>query len=219
MADEILVVDKSGNPRDWTGLQKDACKYYAEDMVICELGSPVYRFHGGINTNTGIQSKIDISSIIMVTGPVFGRDFYVRETVFAEREILYARDMFTCGYCGIQYLTKHGIENNLTIDHITPRAHGGRHTWVNTITACKSCNHGKADRTPQQADMELLFIPYAPNLQEKLLLMKNKVVKNEGDLAMKRHTKDCVFEDQLNYLMAKIPKHSRTWNNTLYTVH
>lgn len=215
MADEILVVDKSGNPRDWTGLQKDACKYYAEDMIICELGSPVYRFNGGINTNTGQRSKIDISSIIMVTGPVFGKDFYIRETVFAERDILYARDAYICAYCGIKFKYE-----QLTIDHVTPRAHGGRHTWVNTVSSCKRCNHGKADRTPEQAGMQLLYVPYAPNLQEKLLLMKSKVSFNKNeDLTMKGHTNETVFKDQLDYLMAKIPRHSRVWNNPLYTLH
>jgi 5-methylcytosine-specific restriction endonuclease McrA len=132
-------------------------------------------------------SSIIVSSIIMVTGPVFGKDFYTRETVYAERDILYQRDMYLCAYCGIV-----GNDRNLTIDHVHPRSRGGKHTWTNTVTACKGCNHAKADRTPQEAGMELLYVPYSPNLAEKLLL------KNRRILA-----------DQMEYLMATIPATSR----------
>jgi 5-methylcytosine-specific restriction endonuclease McrA len=133
----------------------------------------------------------------MVDGPVFGRDFYTRETIYAERDILYARDAYICAYCGIQFKY-----NQLTIDHVIPKSHGGRHTWVNTVSACKSCNHGKADRTPEQAGMQLLYVPYAPNLQEKLLLDNHKVLY-----------------DQMEYLLSKIPKSSRVWKNPAYKLN
>lgn len=196
MSKEVLVVDKSGNPKEWTGLEEEACRYYALGKVICDLGSPIYTFHGGRNSS-GKPSEIVINSIIMVDGPILGKEFYTRETVFAERDILYARDCYLCAYCGIQF--KH---HQLTIDHVTPRAHGGRHTWVNTVSACKSCNHGKADRTPEQAGMQLLYVPYAPNQQEKLLLDNHKVLY-----------------DQMEYLLGKIPKNSRVWKNPAYKLN
>jgi hypothetical protein len=189
MTMDVLVVDKGGNPKDWLNYE-DSVKAYAEGRVICDLGSLVRTYHGGHNMN-GELSKIDISSIIMVTGPVFGKAFRTRETVFAERVILYARDMYMCAYCGIVFPEKH-----LTIDHVYPKSFGGKHTWVNTVTSCASCNHGKANRTPEQAGMQLLYVPYAPNLQEKLLL-KNKRV----------------LADQMDFLLASIPKTSRVWKN------
>lgn len=196
MSKEVLVVDKSGNPKEWTGLEEEACRYYALGKVICDLGSPIYTFNGGKNAQ-GEQSKIVINSIIMVDGPILGKEFYTRETIFAERDILYARDCYLCAYCGIQFKYQ-----QLTIDHVIPKAHGGRHTWVNTVSACKSCNHGKADRTPEQAGMQLLYVPYAPNQQEKLLLDKHNVLY-----------------DQMEYLLRKIPKHSRVWNNPAYKLN
>lgn len=71
------------------------------------------------------------------------------------RHNLYRRDGFACGYCG----SKH----DLTIDHIVPRAQGGRHIWTNLITACRSCNTQKGNRTPEQANMPLLVQPLRPN--------------------------------------------------------
>ena len=71
------------------------------------------------------------------------------------------RDLYTCGYCG-----KWGN----TVDHILPRSRGGKYTWMNTITACRKCNNVKADRTPEEAGMELLFQPKIVYRTDTLLL-------------------------------------------------
>jgi 5-methylcytosine-specific restriction endonuclease McrA len=73
------------------------------------------------------------------------------------RQSLFQRDQYRCGYCG-------GIfkRDELTVDHIIPRAQKGTTTWQNTITACSSCNFVKADRTPEEAKMPLLFKPRKP---------------------------------------------------------
>jgi len=63
------------------------------------------------------------------------------------------RDGHRCGYC-------HGQAT--TIDHIRPRAQGGRNSWLNTVAACASCNQRKGDRTPEQAGMRLRLTPTAP---------------------------------------------------------
>jgi len=52
----------------------------------------------------------------------------------------------------------------LTLDHVMPRHRGGRHTWENLVTACKSCNHRKAGRTPQEAKMQLMTVPLQPRV-------------------------------------------------------
>lgn len=70
------------------------------------------------------------------------------------REIL-ARDDHRCQYCG-----KHG--SDLTIDHVIPRHRGGQHTWVNVVTACKTCNHRKGGRTAAEAHMTMLRLPFRP---------------------------------------------------------
>lgn len=64
------------------------------------------------------------------------------------------RDKRMCGYCA-----KRGD----TMDHVLPRSRGGQDTWENLIACCASCNQRKADRTPVEAGMKLLWIPRAPN--------------------------------------------------------
>jgi 5-methylcytosine-specific restriction endonuclease McrA len=70
---------------------------------------------------------------------------------------VFKRDRFTCQYCGVQP----GSEE-LTIDHVVPRAQGGTSTWTNCVLACIECNARKADRTPQQARMPLRSQPERP---------------------------------------------------------
>jgi hypothetical protein len=74
------------------------------------------------------------------------------------RRTLYKRDKLTCQYCGAQP----GSEE-LTIDHVTPRAQGGLTTWENCVLACVECNRRKADRTPKQANMLLRTVPKKPS--------------------------------------------------------
>jgi 5-methylcytosine-specific restriction endonuclease McrA len=63
------------------------------------------------------------------------------------------RDGHRCGYCS---------GPAATVDHILPRARGGKNTWSNTIAACHACNQAKADRTPAEAGMRLRITPAAP---------------------------------------------------------
>ena len=75
---------------------------------------------------------------------------------FSRRNI-YKRDRYTCQYCGAQPGTE-----ELTVDHVNPRAQGGISTWENCVLACVGCNKRKADRTPEQAGMPLRKKPVRP---------------------------------------------------------
>jgi 5-methylcytosine-specific restriction endonuclease McrA len=50
----------------------------------------------------------------------------------------------------------------LTLDHVIPRAQGGESRWNNCVLACLDCNKRKADRTPEQAKMRLKRKPVQP---------------------------------------------------------
>src|SRR5882762_9817149 len=67
------------------------------------------------------------------------------------RHNIYMRDGNTCQYCG-QELPR----TDLNLDHVVPRAQGGRTTWENVVCCCIDCNLTKAARTPEQAKMKLL---------------------------------------------------------------
>jgi 5-methylcytosine-specific restriction endonuclease McrA len=75
---------------------------------------------------------------------------------FSRRNI-FKRDRYVCQYCGSQP----GSEE-LTIDHVVPRAQGGESRWDNCVLSCVDCNHCKADRTPEQAGLRLRKQPVRP---------------------------------------------------------
>jgi 5-methylcytosine-specific restriction endonuclease McrA len=88
---------------------------------------------------------------------VLRRFHRARQAIRFSRANIYARDAFTCQYCGQAQPTE-----DLTFDHVLPRSAGGKTTWENIVTCCVPCNHGKANRTPQQAGMHLRRRPAKP---------------------------------------------------------
>jgi 5-methylcytosine-specific restriction endonuclease McrA len=72
------------------------------------------------------------------------------------RRAVFARDRWTCQYCG-------GVRGTLTIDHVVPRSRGGGSTWDNIVTCCAPCNRRKGDRLPKVAGMHLLSEPRPPS--------------------------------------------------------
>lgn len=71
------------------------------------------------------------------------------------RQNIFKRDNFECQYCG--------TKRELTIDHVIPRAKGGKDTWTNLVTACKKCNAKKGNDTPEAANMPLRKKPWKPS--------------------------------------------------------
>lgn len=71
------------------------------------------------------------------------------------------RDRHRCAYCG---------GRASTVDHVLPASRGGGWAWLNTVAACSTCNHRKADRTPEEAGMKLLVVPFVPSRAQLALL-------------------------------------------------
>lgn len=57
------------------------------------------------------------------------------------RHNMLLRDLFTCQYCNEQFANK-----ELTIDHVIPNSKGGKTSWENCVTACKTCNSKKGSK-------------------------------------------------------------------------
>ena len=104
---------------------------------------------------------------------------------FSRRNVA-KRDHYTCQYCGSQ---PGGDE--ITIDHVIPRSQGGASSWTNCVAACIRCNARKADRTPEQAGMQLLAVPFTPTYAEYIYLKGRRVLA-----------------DQMEYLLAHFPRSS-----------
>ena len=73
------------------------------------------------------------------------------------KQAIFAREDGVCGYSG-RKLSK----NEATVDHITPRARGGKDSWDNLILCDKKINFAKGSRLNEEAGLRLLKKPKAP---------------------------------------------------------
>jgi hypothetical protein len=186
MASLILTLNENALPIGWITWQ-DAVVYKSKDLILWQIGDTDWVKYGGVNRFTGIQSKISFSSIIAIESRYNPK----RDTPRLSNSNLFGRDLNICAYCGNQFKYEF-----LTNDHIIPRSKGGKHTWMNCVTACKRCNNRKGKKLLQYTNMELLYLPYVPSREEALIL------KN-------RH----ILSDQMDFLQRMLPEHSRLRSN------
>ncbi len=159
---QILQLDIQGMPQEWI-TPEVAAGYYATSTVAWTVGDVCKTLHGGTNAITGLQSTIDLHPIMATNGA--SRVNLFDAVPILSNFKLFRRDRMTCAYCGGHFDDRH-----LTREHIVPVSQGGQDDWLNVVCACRACNSRKADRTPEQARMRLLFAPYAPSIFEGFLL-------------------------------------------------
>lgn len=175
---QILRTDVSGMPLEWLTYQ-DAVRLYFNDQIAYTCGSNIMTIRGGINAVTNLRSKVNVNSIIATYGN--NKILTNRYAPPLNNTTLFKRDDHLCLYCG----NKFGSEN-LSRDHVTPLFQGGKDLWVNVVSACKRCNNAKAGRTPEQANMQLLAIPFIPTHAEYIYL-QGKVILFDQMEFLKQH--------------------------------
>ena len=180
----ILIIDAQGQPVRWAVLSR-AARYHASGKVVTDLGDNVFSMAGGLQECSGRRSEFVTSSIVMIRGRHRIPSGHAHVGITKHR--LFLRDRHLCGYCGNTF-----PDTELTVEHILPVSRGGRLSWTNVVTACRSCNTRKGNRTPEEAGMPLLYVPYA-------------VCRNEGFILSNRR----ILADQMAFLQASLPRHSR----------
>lgn len=186
LSQQVLRADATGIPLEWVDF-KEAVRAYYLGQVVFSLGAPLYEIHGGYNALTGKRSIISVNSIIATHGDshavLKARAHYIPPL---NNQALFARDAHMCMYCGSQFSAR-----GLSRDHIVPLSKGGNDSWKNVVTACKRCNNRKAGRTPEQAGLELLAVPFVPTHAEYIYLQGRRVLA-----------------DQMEFLLAHFPHSS-----------
>lgn len=179
----VLRLNLAGSPVEWLTWQ-EATTLYARNLVTWTLGDCIRTVHGGISRLSGLRSAIVLHSIIACDGELHGGR--PRKPALNNR-ILFRRDQNLCMYCGKEF-----ADRDLSCDHIIPTSRGGQNTWVNVVAACKRCNHFKQNKTPQEAGMELLALPYQPNPAEYLALVNSKRIRaDQMDFLKQQFSKNC----------------------------
>lgn len=171
----ILKVDAGGLPMAWIHWQT-AVTLYARNQVRWEAGDERFLIRGGINAVTGCRSSIEIGSIVAVSG--HGHRLLYGAPSLSNRT-LFERDRNLCLYCGRNFPV-----HQLTRDHVVPVSRGGLDVWENCVTACGPCNQRKNNRTPEQASMRLLAVPYTPNRAEYLILSNRRILADQMEFLL-----------------------------------
>ncbi|MDQ3495605.1 MAG: HNH endonuclease [Pseudomonadota bacterium] len=183
----LLSLDAHGRVLDWMSWQ-DATTLYVRDAVAWTLGEPCLSVHGGTSRRTGEQSVVELHPIVAARG--HARAHALNPTPALTNVALFARDQQLCLYCG-----RDCSRQQLTRDHVKPLSQGGRDIWENVVSACFHCNSRKGGRTPQQASMPLLAVPYRPSWVEHLILSNRNILA-----------------DQMAFLKNHLPKRKRRSN-------
>ncbi len=169
----ILTLDNAGRPIEWINWQ-EAVTLYVREQVAWTASEARIRIQGGTCQKTGLQSYIDLSTIIAIRGAQAKYNHDITPPL--TNRALFERDRHTCLYCGDHFKT-----SLLTRDHVKPRAQGGLDKWSNVVTACKACNVKKGCSTPHQAHMPLLALPYIPNKAEAMILSNRRILTDQMD--------------------------------------
>ena len=167
----ILRTDASGMPLEWVGYQ-EAVRFYYSKQIAYTCGRIRYKVRGGVNAASGERSLVEINSIIATYGnnPKLHRSY----TPPLNNLALFKRDAFLCMYCGNYFRRR-----CLSRDHVVPLHLGGEDVWNNVVTACRSCNNAKAGRTPEQAKMQLIAVPFTPTHAEYVYLQARNILADQ----------------------------------------
>ena len=183
---QVLRTDVSGMPLEWVGYQ-EAVRLISLNQVSYALGRKLFSIRGGINALSGLQSEIEVNAIIATWGHHPHKHLFANSYVPPlSNKALFRRDQGMCLYCGKQF-----PNFMLSRDHVNPISQGGQDRWANVVTACKRCNNYKAGRTPEQAGIELLAIPFTPTHAEYVYFQGRQILA-----------------DQMDFLLAHFPRNS-----------
>lgn len=105
---------------------------YRDRAVVVEEWDEVFR-------SPSIEIRVPKVIALRHYAPVSASPKFCRRSIFL-------RDRFRCQYCGHKFEAQ-----DLTFDHVIPRAAGGKTEWGNILTACVDCNSAKKDTLPNHS--------------------------------------------------------------------
>ncbi len=157
----VLVLNRSYLPihvtsarRAFALIYRDAARVVNEDYETFDFDGWRRRRVSAGGAAVGTPSgSIGVPRVILLPG----FDRVPKRHIRYSRINVFARDKFTCQYCGDR-----PHRSQLNLDHVIPRSLGGRTTWENVVCSCVVCNRRKGGRTPQQARLRLIRAPSKP---------------------------------------------------------
>ena len=139
----VLVLNATYEPINTTGWKRAAWLVESGKASVVEEGE-----HKVMTPSGAFPVPSVIRMNYMVKRPH-------RHRVPLNRKAVLARDKSECQFT-------HCDRRATTIDHVHPRAKGGKHEWTNVAAACQPCNFKKADKTLREMGWKLKREPRTP---------------------------------------------------------
>lgn len=155
-----LVLNRSFRPvhvtsvrRAFTLLYQGVAKALDDQFRLYDFADWSALSAAGHDSVATVQRTLRVPRVVVLSA----YDHLPKGRVRFSRVNIYARDRDTCQYC-VRTLPR----SELNLDHVVPRAQGGRTTWENVVCSCVPCNLRKGSHTPEQAGMVLRSRPVRP---------------------------------------------------------
>ena len=100
----------------------------------------------------------------------FVKSLYSNKIPYSKRNV-FVRDNHSCQYCG-----KKMTPVECTVDHIVPKALGGKSKWDNCVCSCKKCNNIKGDTPLNKIGLKLRKQPFKPTAADFIRLRSVQMV-------------------------------------------
>ncbi len=157
----VLVLNRHYQPIHITSAKRAFCLLYSGVAQVIDPQFRIFDFAdwAQLSVEMGDDAVHTVNQAIRVPRVIILQlyDRIPKTKVRFSRHNIYMRDANTCQYCGSQL-----PRTDLNLDHVVPRAQGGRTTWENVVCCCIDCNLHKGARTPEQAGMRLHKVPFRP---------------------------------------------------------
>ena len=128
--------------------------------------------------NTDKSYSFVIPKVIKLVS--FVKSLYQSKIPYSKRNI-FVRDKHTCQYCG-----KKMEQSECTVDHVNPKALGGKSSWSNCVCSCMRCNGLKGDKPLDHTPLSLRSVPRTPTAGDFIRLRSkhliDQVEKTIGEL-------------------------------------
>ena len=170
-ASRVLVLNRVYTPIQVVSLKRAFCLVYRGAARFMDREYRTFDFDSwsALSVAVGEESVGIVGRMIRVPRVLLlaTYDRLPRRQVRFSRYNIFARDRNTCQYCGRPFQ-----KSDLNLDHVVPRAQGGKTTWENVVCCCIKCNRRKGGLTPLEAGMHLVRRPGRPRWTECLNLSR-----------------------------------------------
>lgn len=183
----ILVLNAGYEPLQLVSWKRGLCLVLANKAEVVEKSKALSR---------SVSCTFELPSVVRLVRYVHN----ARKISMARcsRKNILIRDRYQCQYCGIQCKP-----SSVTVDHIVPRALGGKTTWTNAVAACPPCNRRKGARNLESSGLKLLRQPRRPTWNDLLVTPHDITSTSLGHGSREGSGRDhFIHETWLKYLMS-----------------